>query len=402
MAASALPSEIVDLVLAHLIDALDPDTDDATASKSPRVFALETTSLVSRSWRGPSQRLLVQRLVIRLGSHARQVVDGTTSDGDSGLGESVRKLVVVSPYGSNSEVPTTAALAQDDAVSCDELVALLRQTPPLKSFDLHFPAFTSIPDEQILGLEAAGAMSRLRTLRLSTAGFDREFSVVGSLLHLAPAVVSLSLYSLTKLEPSPPRLLRHPAHLPALVTLELSGPTFPTHFLYLALLSLPTIHQITTLRIVGLEFEPLDHVPPILKLVGPTLARLHWLARETFAFAAILPSLSTLEELQLYPRHDTENIDILRALPATVHTLRCPSTFAAISWAQALSHLDPKPSGLKMFKITLGQQPERKMWAGILRTLLGQEKIGLHGQLLTLPGHSTDTDWVLCSRRFWK
>lgn len=83
MAASALPSEIVDLVLAHLIDALDPDTDDATASKSPRVFALETTSLVSRSWRGPSQRLLVQRLVIRLGSHARQVVDGTTSDGDS-------------------------------------------------------------------------------------------------------------------------------------------------------------------------------------------------------------------------------------------------------------------------------------------------------------------------------
>ncbi|KAL8281414.1 hypothetical protein RQP46_006098 [Phenoliferia psychrophenolica] len=240
---SSFAPELIDAILGHLHSTVNAEVSQVDA-KSPSMRKLENYSLISQSWRGPVQRRMMRRLVIKSGSKARTVAEGLAA---TGLHVHVRDLGIRTSglmfIRRSDNEPRINEINAADGVTASDVLALLAVFPHVASFELE-PVFTQFRVREAFILYTSPFLLPLTHLRISMPRFQRSVAMIHDLLALTPNITTLSLQfgdRWDNLEPSS----MNPIHLPDLTRLKIINHRQSTSFLNLALLSRETITQIT-------------------------------------------------------------------------------------------------------------------------------------------------------------
>ncbi|KAL8280490.1 hypothetical protein RQP46_007138 [Phenoliferia psychrophenolica] len=314
--------ELIDEILHHLVA--------ACASDRPATKPLETASLISRNWRGPAQRRLMEHLTIKSGTQAKRVAEGLAA---SGLDVYVRNLTIdfgqklwASPVNIIDE-PTPDQISAVDGVTRDHFLALLPLFPGLTSLDLEGPPFTHFRDSDIRSLELSTIFPRLTSLHIWTRQWHRDVNLAHDILRLTPSLKTLLLTSDESDTIKSPSL-KSPIELPMLENLNLIGGTYPSSLIDLNLLSTSTIAQVKDLYWSD-DDSPNPSARPLLQIMGPTLKCLGYTTFDGDRdMAAELESCTALERLDL-AIYNLSTAGLLASIPHTVQTLVFSDIYAA-------------------------------------------------------------------------
>ncbi|KAL8292430.1 hypothetical protein RQP46_001042 [Phenoliferia psychrophenolica] len=143
--------ELIDEILAHLevsVEADGPEPWSRTqdpSQRSPRIEALQSVSLVSKSWTGLAQIRMMRRLVVKSGT---QVASLTVAPADSARDARayVKELTIKGSSGASFRWGplTPAEIVAVDGVTGDHFIALLSVLKEVTSIELEYPDFTSV------------------------------------------------------------------------------------------------------------------------------------------------------------------------------------------------------------------------------------------------------------------
>ncbi|KAL8281527.1 hypothetical protein RQP46_006211 [Phenoliferia psychrophenolica] len=308
--------ELIDEILGHLV----ADLEEYPAT-CPGPKAIGECALISRNWRGPVQRRLMRRLVIKSGAQAERVAEDVVA---TGLHVYVRTLVfectlrlVMRSHTPPTE-PTDQQIKSADGVSQKHCITLLPLFPNVKTLHLT-PTFTQFRPSDLVVLQSCTALSHLSELWVETQHWQRDVELHHDLISLTP---NLSVLSLTSMEDYTPlkSSMRSPIALPRLKTLSVYGGSFASSLTGLALLTPSTLAQITDLTWDNYDTEDASPLS-LLQLMGPTLQTLHYTTRESDR--DIVPELQqciALEDLTLDLMNTCVEY-VLPHLPSTTHTV---------------------------------------------------------------------------------
>ncbi|KAL8291341.1 hypothetical protein RQP46_002319 [Phenoliferia psychrophenolica] len=191
--------ELIDEILHHLAVDLRVDPYDSP-TEYPGPKTIENYALVSRNWRGPVQRRLMSRLVIKSGTQAQQVAEGFVASGLDAYVKDLKIQFAEHLWKAPNDIvdePTSDQIASVDGVTRDHFLALLPHFPALTKLDLDGPLFTQFEPSDIIKLQASPSLSRLTSLRIFTRRWlrDVDLAPVYDILILTPSLTTLSLKS---------------------------------------------------------------------------------------------------------------------------------------------------------------------------------------------------------------
>ncbi|KAL8281291.1 hypothetical protein RQP46_006325 [Phenoliferia psychrophenolica] len=331
----AFPNEVLDDILGQLLTSVPPDQKPANPRKSPQLEALEAVSLVSKKWRAVALRRLVAKLVVRTGKRARAIVQSLTA-GD--LGGLVKEITIEGSVSRFAGVPTAAALAKNDSVTPEDVVALLHLTRRLDILRLHYVDFVRFRQRDVATLSTLPFLTTVETLSITSAECDINLELVATLvpLFLALRTIILSLPTSPKI----PRFKSPPASHPFLETLEVAlvhkNSSMTT---VLSLISIPRPGQIKSLKFKS-HGQPPD-LDRLLKQVGPGLETLEWESFEGLTVA--LSHCPRLISLRIHYLWSVYHFQVLKNFPASIATLRLYHGYRDL--LEAIKVV-PKPAGL--------------------------------------------------------
>ncbi|KAL8281501.1 hypothetical protein RQP46_006185 [Phenoliferia psychrophenolica] len=332
--------ELIDEILGHLVA--------ASVFHSRETEPLQAASFISRNWRGPAQRRLMERLTISSGSQAKRVAEGFVA---SGLDVYVKYLTIIfdaNMWPTSDDEPTLDQITAFDGVGRDHFLALLPHFPTLTSLDLSGPTFAKFRPSDIDALQSSFISPRLTSLYLSTRCWHRDTDLAHTILSLTPSLTTLSLYS-DGSDTILPHNSRIPVELPFLKCLDLQGGTYPSSFVDLRLLANSTIARVESLYWCD-EGSTSPSANSLLLLMGPTLKSLEYTTYDGDIrnMASELQSCAVLECLDLYLDNEvTENL--LEILPRTIHTLTLFELYMAHKIL--VNNFASRPPALKTLKL---------------------------------------------------
>ncbi|KAL8281524.1 hypothetical protein RQP46_006208 [Phenoliferia psychrophenolica] len=316
---ASFAAELIDEILHHLV----VDLSAYYASDSPKIQQLQAASLISRNWRGPAQRRLMDRLTISSGSHAKRVAEGFVA---SGLDVYVKELKIL--FSSNLrersadtvDEPTSDQITAADGVGRDDFLALLPHFPTLTSLHLYNPTFSHFRPSDIDALRSSFIFPRLTSLHITTGRCHRDTDLVHTVLSLTPSLTTLSLYSDGSGTILPPSS-RSPVELPRLKSLSLEGGTYPSSLVQLGILATSTITQVEDLFWSD-DDSSNPSAQPLLRIMGSSLKSLGYTTYDGDSrdMAGELQWCTVLERLHLNLANGVPD-SLLGSLPPTIHTL---------------------------------------------------------------------------------
>ncbi|KAL8276808.1 hypothetical protein RQP46_010739 [Phenoliferia psychrophenolica] len=348
-AIASFAPELIDEILHHLV--LDLQWP-LSRTEYPGPKWIQQYSLISRNWRGPVQRRLMRRLVIKSGKQAKLVAEGFVA---SGLDVYVKDLSIkfeCPPWnysaGTHKE-QTSDQITAVDRVTTDHFLALLPHFPALVKLHLDGPPFAHFQPPDIINLETSKIWLRLTSLHIRTRRGDIDIDRVHAILSLTS---SLTMLSLETWEYGSVKYLatRDPITLPHLKILKLEGRAFASSLLDLGLLSTSTIAQVTEL--FWYDDTSGSSAQPLLRLMGSSLHSLGYMTCDGAGrdMAAELQPCAVLERLDLDVFNGVAE-GLLGSLPPTIHTL----TFSDLRAAQELlfNNFAARSPSLKTVKLHL-------------------------------------------------
>lgn len=130
-----LSHEVLDDIFARSINTLE-------LTEANKLLA--TFSLVAKGWTGVAQRRMLATIVVRGGKQARELIDRNRRFDDRGGAR--QSLVLVfqllrTDSTADTEVPNVKQIEQQDMISHDAFVSLLKATPRLYGLTLELPTF---------------------------------------------------------------------------------------------------------------------------------------------------------------------------------------------------------------------------------------------------------------------
>lgn len=228
---------------------------------------LDCYSLISRAWRGPAQRKIWAKLVVRTGRKAAQLARDLPG---SGLAAFVLDLSVLGGH-------NIMFVDMELDVREEHLVGVLACVPGVLDLELELagPSMTDLSDGSVRVLREAGALGCLGNLDLSIP--SRALPFARSLLALSPALCTLSLQSDSYPNLPSPLPPTFSVTLPHLHTLTLYDGNLSADLPSLGLVAPSTFAQVTTLD--WLVETPVSSPSALVALVGPTLLKLIYYTR---------------------------------------------------------------------------------------------------------------------------
>ncbi|KAL8292245.1 hypothetical protein RQP46_001711 [Phenoliferia psychrophenolica] len=309
--------ELIDEILHHLVVDL---THPHKPASHPGPKSLGPYALISRVWRGPVQRRLFRRLVVKSGTQVKRIARG--------LATSVLRFDVhILSFDFNSEVdyllnhshvPTAAQVNAEDGITRDLFLRILPVFPDVVSVHLK-PTFTHFRSSDLLILESCTLLARLSELRVEL--WFGNVELIRDLLVLTPELSNLSLISEQSL---PLTFIRKPpVTLPRLRSLELIGSSFASVFVDLALVSTSTIAQINTLTFEDYRCRSSSALF-LLELMGTSLKTLSYTTYDDNRdYVPELQQCLAVERITLNFFNRTAK-GLLTHLPSTIHTITVP------------------------------------------------------------------------------
>ncbi|KAK4705141.1 hypothetical protein P7C70_g1066, partial [Phenoliferia sp. Uapishka_3] len=344
---TVLPAEIIDNVLGHLVAALvleNPEPlEEGSAyveNYSVSVKALGSLARVCRSWRGPAQRRMMRKLVVKFTYQAEQLAPRLV---ESGFQSFVKEITFSKFWDYHPSYHPSLPPRREKDVSIEHYLNLLLLLPKIHTISIR-ALDNPVPFNSDAKLPASfPTLRNLKTLNFhheSTLGHQRNISILYSILSSAPNLSNLTISCPIYGEPD--SLIDQdfnlpstspPISLPHLTKLRLVGCTPPS-----ALVNFfdpSTFAGVTALewRWAGVWFDEDAgrggySMAPLLSLIGPSLRKLSYLdVAWDHSLSDVVSEMNmcpSLEEVMLIVKQDILE-EIIGLLPSTIKSITLAS-----------------------------------------------------------------------------
>lgn len=178
---ATIPPEVLDLILNFAVESL-------FKKQIKRAHAI--FSLVCKGWSGVSRRRIFIDMEITGGKKIREITAGFRKNGMGGV---IRSLEVVFTreliYGI-ATIPTNAEMIEEDMISLDQLIELVKVLPQLTTLRLIRPTFTSFRQEHLFDLSL---FPQVTTLHLNLQHYVARPQLLEAFAVIGPNIDRLVL-----------------------------------------------------------------------------------------------------------------------------------------------------------------------------------------------------------------
>ncbi|KAK4703085.1 hypothetical protein P7C70_g3130, partial [Phenoliferia sp. Uapishka_3] len=343
---ASIPPEIIDHILDELLKTYDTALHHTCAAghyKLGRVEDLKSIALIGRQWRGPAQRRLFEKLVVR----DRAAAWRWTGEGTGDLRELVKDLVVVFRPCDGSREPDSIGLPPTEA----DFVGLLERLPNVASLALHRPTFPSFHPTYLANIQRS--LRRITSMELH---IERATAVLPQLLSRTPHLLTLSIGDNAEDSVLAPLPIDNPlVKLGNLTTFEVTGGTWPHQLASLHLLDPSSFANVTHLHYLEDRRDsfPVSSTTALFKLVGPSLYNLRWGSdfNDVSIALAHCPRLETLH-IAFCNANGFSDVNFVGACPPTTHSIEFDSSEDALRSLKDAEADQKWPAGLKGVKVS--------------------------------------------------
>lgn len=178
---STIPPEVLDLILNFSIKSLD----EKEGLKAYSIFAL-----ICKNWSGVARRKILKVIRIRGGNKVRELIAGFSKNG---MGSVVRSLEVVfirEIFYGIAEIPSKVKIVEEDMVTLDDFIDLVKLLPQLTSLRLIRPTFTSLLPQHLLDLSL---FPQITSLHLTLQHYVARPQLLEAFAVIAPNIDRLVL-----------------------------------------------------------------------------------------------------------------------------------------------------------------------------------------------------------------